>query len=336
MKIINNYDGASIDILINDKEKNVINLSLKKELNNYSNYFNFIVENEDKEGTIFIENINNVKYKSKYNIPLYKTKKGTYEPLSDNKFKIEDNKYKIKIDKNEKIEISSYPRYTQENLNKFINKIKKENIIIEDNIIDKILIGKKENKTIVIIGRQHPGETLSSYFIEGIINYILENKKKLNNTSFLIFPIVNKNGVKNGNHRYYNNNDYNRMWNKNNIISEIDYIKEELKNYNINLFIDVHCDEITKEDYIRTNNKKEDKIGNIKILNDPIKIKKFLRALIKQRTIINLKDETAREYITKTYKCDNMLVELSLSNYNERECEEKGKIFIKEIIDRKI
>ena len=337
MKIINNYNGSSIDIINNDEMKNEVFLSLKKENNDYSNYFNFIVENNDKEGKIYIENIDKIKYKSKFSIPLYKKGNNDYKVIPEDKITIEDDKYIINIDKNEKIEISSYPKYTQENLDIFLNNIKNKDIKIENDIINKLLIGNKEDKTIVIIGRQHPGETLSSYFIEGIITYILENKDNLNNTNFLIYPIVNKNGVENGNHRYYNNNDYNRLWNKDNEIKELDYIKKELKNYNINLFIDVHCDEITKDDYIRSkNNINQSKVGDIKILTDPSKIKRFLRALIKQRKIINLKDETARDYITKVYKCNSILVELSLLNYNKEECEEKGKKFIKEIIDRKI
>lgn len=336
MKIINNYDGSSIDIIDNDLENNRVVLSVKKENNEYSNYFNFIVENINKKGKIIIKNIDKVKYKSNI-IPLYKITNGTYEKLSDDKINIKDDKYIIEIEKNEKIEISSYPRYTQDNLDNYIKKINNKNIEITNDVIYKILIGDKNKKTIVIIGRQHPGETLSSFFIEGIINYILDNKNKFNDTNFLIFPIVNKNGVKNGNHRYYNNIDYNRIWNKNNVAEEIDYIKEELKNYNINLFIDVHCDEVTKDNYIRSKNKLEiNEIGNIKVLTDPSKIKRFLRALIKQRKIISLKNETAREYISKEYNCNSILVELSLLNNNEKECEEKGKKFIKEIIDRKI
>ena len=58
MKIIANYDGSSIDILNNNQEANSIELSLKKENGKYSQYYNFIIENnESKEGSIFIHNI---------------------------------------------------------------------------------------------------------------------------------------------------------------------------------------------------------------------------------------------------------------------------------------
>ena len=58
MKIINNYDGSSIDIINEDLRKNEAVLSLRKEKDSYSHYYNFRVENDlNKVGTVFIKNI---------------------------------------------------------------------------------------------------------------------------------------------------------------------------------------------------------------------------------------------------------------------------------------
>ena len=335
MKIVNNYDGSSIEILKNEEEKNIVILSPIKENSKFSNYYNFIIKNDKNEkGIVILKNLNGLSYEKSINelIPLFKNKKGLYEKINEKRINIHDNNLEIEILENEEIEISSYPRYTQYNLDKFLNEIKLD---IKDNnrVVKELIIGDNTQKTIVIIGRQHPGETLSSYFIEGIISYIIENKEQLKDTCFLIFPIVNKNGVKNGNHRYYNGYDYNRMWNTNGILEEIDYIKKELSNYNIKLFIDVHCDEITQKDYIRFNDKNI--VDNIEVISDPSKLNRFVRALIKQRKIISFKDKTAREYIKDKYKCDSMLVELSLSSNNEEKSKNQGKEFIKEILNKR-
>ena len=98
------------------------------------------------------------------------------------------------------------------------------------------------------------------------------------------------------------------------------------------MFIDVHCDEITNKDYIRTNNKMYGQnIAGIQVLEDMGKIRRFLRALIKQRKVINFSNLTAREYVSKKYKCDNMLIELTLKE-DAKEEKNKGKDFIEGVL----
>ena len=47
MKIITDYDGSSIDILSFDQKSNSVNVSLRKENDGYSQYYNFIVDNNE-------------------------------------------------------------------------------------------------------------------------------------------------------------------------------------------------------------------------------------------------------------------------------------------------
>ena len=70
------------------------------------------------------------------------------------------------------------------------------------------------------------------------------------------------------------------------------------------------------------------------VLEDQSKLIRFLRALIRQRKIINLSSQTAREYISKKYKCESMLVELSLKEINKEKRIKQGRSFIKEIIKK--
>jgi murein tripeptide amidase MpaA len=66
------------------------------------------------------------------------------------------------------------------------------------------------------MARQHPGETQSSFVLEGMVDYLMANhemdliKKKY---LFFIFPMINVDGVKYG---HYRTNlcgfDVNRVW----------------------------------------------------------------------------------------------------------------------------
>lgn len=334
MKIINNYDGASIDIVENNVTKNEAILSLRKEQNYYSNYYNFIVDNNSSsEGIIYIRNYNQLLFQSDAYIPFYRTLKGSFIRMEEEKINKTEDELIIKIKPYENIEISLYPRYVEEDLKKYLETIKThKKVKLINDTISKIVIGDSNLKAVVITSRLHPAETLSSYFLEGLINEILSDEKYISNYCYIIFPIVNITGVKNGNHRYSNNLDYNRIWNKTSNAREIEYIKKELENYNIHIFIDIHGDEISKIDYIRSNNKNlETKISNFKILQDSSKLRRFIRAIVRQGKMINILEQTAREYISKMYGCMGILVELSLINNDIESSKEKGAIFINEL-----
>ena len=329
MEIFVNYDGSSIDILEKDDVNNTLILSPKMENGVFSNYFNFKINNNSTEiGTIYVRNLNKLLFDSSI-IPFVRKDTEPFQHIDKSKIDYTTEGMKIKIDVNEKLEISSYPRYVEEDLNSFLESIKNKNISIYDGIVKKITIGKTNKKVIVIIGRQHPGETLSSYFIEGIINEIVRNNQKYEDIGFVIFPIVSIRGVKKGNHRYTQNLDFNRLWNHTGAAEEIDYIKEELKEYDIDCFVDVHCDEISSIDYIRTKNPIIESFCDVKIIEDHKKIIRFFRALIKQRKIIDLSQMTAREYIARKYGCNSMLVELSLKKNDCESSRMKGVEFIK-------
>ena len=67
-----------------------------------------------------------------------------------------------------------------------------------------------DSKIVWILARQHPGETTSSYIVEGIINYLLslfsnytktDDKFGIHNYTFKIVPMINVDGVIHGNTR---------------------------------------------------------------------------------------------------------------------------------------
>lgn len=337
MNIIKDYDGASIEIIKNDIEKNKIYLSLKEENGKYSYYYNFIIENPaSTKGMIYIKNISNSQYYKKDEINAPYIKINEWEKAKH--FYInEKEELVINIEPNSTQEIALVPRYIEKDLKEFINTIDTSNIKIKNEPINEIIIGDINLPAIVFIARQHPGETLSSFFIEGVIQQILNMNELTEKYCFIFYPLVNKKGVKNGNHRYTNGIDYNRSWNKKNAPEEIKYIKEKLKSVKVKYFVDVHNDEITKKNYIRTpcRNINKTQIAGIQVLQQQSKLKRFIRALIKQKKVINIFSKTANEYVFRKYHCNTLLIEISMSE-QYKDISKLGKKFIKELIGERL
>lgn len=329
MKIINNYNGSSIDIDKIDNSSNTAYLKLKSENGNACHYYNFIAENEnDFEGKVYIENNNKSIYYSKDSFAPFVNGKNRWEKLTKENYQLTETSIKFIIPPYSKMELSLAPRYITEHLIDFCNL---NHLQYENDTLIKIELGSPEKPTIFIIGRQHPGETLSSFFIEGIINKLLEDKSLQENNHFLLYPIVNKKGVENGNHRYVDGVDFNRSWNSAESPKEINYLKKELEGIkNLEYFVDVHNDELTPNDYIRMKNPNIKELAGIQVLETMSNFKRFIRAIIKQRKIIDLNQKTAREYVEKKYHCNSLLVELSM-NDDFDSLPKKGERFIKSI-----
>lgn len=332
MDTLTGYEGSSIKILEQNNEKNTVELSLVEENKKYSHYYNFIVENKlNSKGIIHISNITQSDYYSneQSHAPYIKIDNQEWKKMSQSDYKMENNKLTLIIQPMTKAEISLVPRYVEKDLYDFIDRVKEKHAIERKNeVLPQIEIGNKTDPVIIVLGRQHPGETLSSKFIEGIIESAIKNKLRYH---FIIFPIVNQLGVKTGNHRYTNNIDYNRSWNKDNPPQEIKYIKEIMKTNKPQYFVDVHNDEMTNKDYIRMNSNISE-IAGIQVLKSMSKFRRFMRALIKQHKIINTKNLTSREYVERKYKCTSILVELSMGlEYSQ--IKEKGKKFIYELLE---
>ena len=108
-----------------------------------------------------------------------------------------------------------------------------------------------ERKAVVIIGRQHPGETVGSYVVQGCIDFLMGNSdeaKKLREIYlFKIVPMMNPDGVLVGNSRTsFAGCDLNRRWGKPNEIihPEIFHTKQMITKLatqrNLAFIIDCH------------------------------------------------------------------------------------------------
>jgi murein tripeptide amidase MpaA len=92
---------------------------------------------------------------------------------------------------------------------------------IAGNSCDLVTITSKEEcqnkKVIVLTARVHPGETVSSFKIQGIIDFLISNDSQAqilrDNFIFKIIPMLNPDGVINGNYRCsLAGCDLNRRW----------------------------------------------------------------------------------------------------------------------------
>ena len=94
------------------------------------------------------------------------------------------------------------------------NKCNKISITSRDGIENR-----KERIGIVILARQHPGETMASYVMQGVIDFLISDHEKAqylrNHVVFKIIPMLNPDGVIHGHYRTsLSGADLNRRWKK--------------------------------------------------------------------------------------------------------------------------
>ena len=164
----------------------------------------------------------------------------------------------------------SYP-YTYTNLQNYLNNLEKDKIrsqfvrrriLCQDvagNACDVLTITSfacdptalKRRKGIVLTARVHPGESNSSWMIKGVIDFLtgssIESKVLRENFIFKIVPMLNPDGVINGNYRCcLTGSDLNRRWHAPNekthptIYHTKKMILEFMKEREIALFCDFH------------------------------------------------------------------------------------------------
>lgn len=200
---------------------------------------------------------------------------------------------------------------------------------------DTFFLGNEEKPTIVLMAGQHPAETMGLYFLEGILRTLSSDSTFLNNFSFLVFPYVNKEGMQKRNHRLTPGGvDLNRDWaNQNN--SLLTSIKKQISQFtNICAIIDIHGDEVSQKDYVIYNryfkntplSKCCEKQGFL-LLKKQSTLKKFLKALIRQKKILIPSGQTARDYFEKQH-IPSITIELSAKSNTPELCIQKGMNFL--------
>lgn len=124
---------------------------------------------------------------------------------------------------------------------------------VQERDIDLITVGEPgdNKKKIWVIARQHPGESMASWFMEGFLRRLLDEdepvaRKLLQNAVFYVVPFINPDGAILGNLRANAaGKNLNREWqnpDKENA-PEVYHIRNKMDETGVDLMLDIHGDE---------------------------------------------------------------------------------------------
>ncbi len=129
--------------------------------------------------------------------------------------------------------------------------------------LDLLTIGYDEpgKKKIWVIARQHPGETMAQWFIEGLLGQLLSSDESsrslLNSAVFYIVPNMNPDGSVLGNHRTNAAGcNLNRHWHQPSKLDtpEVYFVRKALHEKGVDIFLDIHGDEEIPNSFIMSGN----------------------------------------------------------------------------------
>ena len=115
-------------------------------------------------------------------------------------------------------------------------------------------------KNIWIIARQHPGETMAEWYMEGLIKSLLDSHNSvaralLKKARFFLVPNMNPDGAAKGNLRANAAGaNLNREWMEPSLerSPEVYYVREKMKATAVDLFLDIHGDEAIPYNFAAT------------------------------------------------------------------------------------
>ncbi len=133
--------------------------------------------------------------------------------------------------------------------------------VVRHEVLGQTLDGREMNllsignpqaeKSVWIIARQHPGETMAEWFMEGLIERLLDaddsvSRQLLQSCCFHLVPNMNPDGSERGHLRTNAIGvNLNREWDKASMENspEVYLVREKMKTTGVDLFVDVHGDE---------------------------------------------------------------------------------------------
>ena len=134
---------------------------------------------------------------------------------------------------------------------------------VEGRNIDMLIVGEPDvnKQNIWIIARQHPGEPMAEWFMEGLMKRLLNendpvSRKLLDHAVFFLVPNMNIDGSIKGNLRANAaGKNLNREWSNPTIehSPEVYYIKKQMDEYGVDLCLDIHGDEELPYNFISRN-----------------------------------------------------------------------------------
>ncbi len=263
MEITSNFDSGNIEVVSIDAKKNDIRLRIRKDTNSdFLQWFHFSLTGAMKKACkISITNAGKTAYPKGWDN--YKAC-ASYD--REEWFRIPTTYVNgvLKIDfkpKHNAVYFAYFAPYSYERHLDLIHQaqladdVKLEVVgkTFEGRDIEMLIIGKprKNKKIIWVIARQHPGESMAEWFIEGFLERLLDpndavSKKLLVDAYFYVIPNMNIDGSIAGNLRSSASGaNLNREWQKptKKYSPEVYYVRKKMDETGMNLMLDVHGDE---------------------------------------------------------------------------------------------
>lgn len=205
-----------------------------------------------------------------------------------------------------------------------------------------------------VIARQHPGETMGSWWMEGVLPALAEENNTaartlLKASTLHIIPCMNLDGARRGHLRTNASGvDLNRAWRNTTVEKspEVFLVREKMRETGVNFFLDVHGDEAIANNFLVS-------AQGIPSWNDKLQahFDRFSSLLLEESKDFQTKDgypptapgaanlDIANNYVAETWGCLSMTLEMPFKDANINPNRETGwspercRSFAREILE---
>ncbi|MGZ9898321.1 M14 family metallopeptidase [Shewanella gaetbuli] len=262
MRISANFDGGNIDVINIDKHDDIQLAIRPDEGGEFYQWFNFRLEGSvGQTYTLNIQNAGSASYPKGWEdyqaVASYDRQQWFRLPTS-----YKDGVLTIEAELDcEAIQIAYFAPYSYERHLDLISEVQLHpsvslehlGLTIDGRDMTLLKIGNddQDKKNIWITARQHPGETMAEWLIEGLLNQLLDgdnpnSKALLDKANFYIVPNMNPDGSARGHLRTNAvGTNLNREWQTPSLEKspEVYYVVNKMHEVGVDLFYDVHGDE---------------------------------------------------------------------------------------------
>lgn len=262
MHITANFDAGNIEV-VNLEDKNNIQLAIRPDVGGeFFQWFNFRLLGEIGEQYIlnivnagdasYLEGWENYQAVASYDREYWFRLPTTYQ----------DGKLTMTVDmEGESIQIAYFAPYSYERHQDLLAAVQTHPLVALEHLgetldkrdltLVKIGDGDAKKRNIWITARQHPGETMAEWLIEGLMHSLLDDdnatgKLLLEKANFYIVPNMNPDGSVRGHLRTNAvGTNLNREWANPSLDKspEVFYVIHKMEETGVDLFYDVHGDE---------------------------------------------------------------------------------------------
>ncbi|MDA9556619.1 M14-type cytosolic carboxypeptidase [Vibrio sp.] len=269
MKIFSNFESGSINVINADSPQN-IQLSIPADHNtDIAQWFHFRLETEaQQEHTLTITGLVTSAYPDGWKdydvVASYDREEWFRIPAS---FDGDNLTFKISPEQGS-IYFSYFAPYSYDRHTDLLHSAQTHYACtlhtlghtLDNNDMSMLQIGEYEEgkKRVWVIGRQHPGETMAEWFIEGMLQRLLDpedtvGRTLLDKAVFYVVPNMNPDGSIRGHLRHNAiGANLNREWQSPTLerSPEVYYVREKMLETGMDMFLDIHGDEAIPYNFV--------------------------------------------------------------------------------------